>query len=454
MMGFVSVSCFISGAGNTGMENTFKSTTATTTATTTSLTKLHESPRDAQFTDCVNGPKYTCVILRQGLAVSEIFTPERGEVHVYCYRGEIKKPWKLWKKPQVKVNFGLEASYKVYWGKNASDIYSQYSTDYMAHLTMIYRPETLTLDPFNASCIGVSSTYGYHLQFSVKSIELWYPFLQFLGIFFFFYAKKLSKNAAFHYGTGVSVGVVASILIVAYILGKYIPRRAGFITFFLGGWSIMAYEMYYIWYQLRSIMEDYYQFVVGYLLVVGLISFGFCYKYGPVSDARSLNLIQWAIQLLGLILIYFMCQIPEISAAVIVILICIYNFPRSILNLGRRFRFRFFPPQRRLLTEEEFIRQGDEETRKALEDLRQFCRSPECNAWKTIGNLKTPKRFASFIEGDSHLTDQELIDYDSDPEPVLPQDDDDDEDDSNDEENHRPNLGYNRHRWRPPNSFR
>lgn len=53
IVGFASVSCFISVTGNTQIEKNYKSTTTTTT-------ELHVSPRDAQFADCVNGPKYTC----------------------------------------------------------------------------------------------------------------------------------------------------------------------------------------------------------------------------------------------------------------------------------------------------------------------------------------------------------------------------------------------------------
>jgi len=53
-------------------------------------------------------------------------------------------------------------------------------------------------------------------------------------------------------------------------------------------------------------------------------------------------------------------------------------------------RRRRFPPKVRLLTEEEYQTQGIEETRKALDELRRYCRSPDCNAWKTISRLSSP----------------------------------------------------------------
>ncbi|XP_007467859.1 PREDICTED: transmembrane protein 194A [Lipotes vexillifer] len=64
------------------------------------------------------------------------------------------------------------------------------------------------------------------------------------------------------------------------------------------------------------------------------------------------------------------------------------------------------PP--RLLTEEEYRIQGEVETRKALEKLREYCNSPDCSAWKTVSRIQSPKRFADFVEGSFHLTPNEV----------------------------------------------
>lgn len=56
---------------------------------------------------------------------------------------------------------------------------------------------------------------------------------------------------------------------------------------------------------------------------------------------------------------------------------------------------RFFRPQIRLLSREEYEKQGQEETQKALEELREYCRSPNCDAWKTISRMKSPSRYSN-----------------------------------------------------------
>lgn len=63
----------------------------------------------------------------------------------------------------------------------------------------------------------------------------------------------------------------------------------------------------------------------GYLLLVGIVSFGVCYRYGPLENERSINLLSWALQLLGLLLIYSGIQIHPIALALVVIAVCTKN---------------------------------------------------------------------------------------------------------------------------------
>lgn len=63
----------------------------------------------------------------------------------------------------------------------------------------------------------------------------------------------------------------------------------------------------------------------------------------------------------------------------------------SIFSLTRKRRF---PPKVKLLSEDEYYEQGAKETRKALDELRGYCSSPDCNQWKTVIHLKDPVRYA------------------------------------------------------------
>ncbi|KAL1483465.1 hypothetical protein MTO96_033174, partial [Rhipicephalus appendiculatus] len=85
---------------------------------------------------------------------------------------------------------------------------------------------------------------------------------------------------------------------------------------------------------------------------------------------------------------------------------------------------RVFRPKVKLLTEEEYILQGDVETRKALNSLREFCGSPNCKTWQVVTRLKDPVRFAKFVQGQSHLADEEVLQYELDSSDRPPSDED------------------------------
>lgn len=70
--------------------------------------------------------------------------------------------------------------------------------------------------------------------------------------------------------------------------------------------------------------------LIGYVLAVGFMSFAVCYKYGPLENERSINLLTWTLQLLGLCFMYSSIQIPHIALAIVVTALCTKNLDYPI----------------------------------------------------------------------------------------------------------------------------
>ncbi|XP_048217274.1 nuclear envelope integral membrane protein 1 isoform X1 [Perognathus longimembris pacificus] len=233
-----------------------------------------------------------------------------------------------------------------------------------------------------------------------------------LGLLLFFCGDLLSRSQIFYYSTGMSVGIVASLLIIIFILSKFVPKKSPIYIILVGGWSFSLYLIQLVFKNLQEIWRCYWQYLLSYVLTVGFMSFAVCYKYGPLENERSINLLTWTLQLMGLSFMYSGIQIPHIALALIIIALCTKNLEYPIQWLYITYRKvckateKPVPP--RLLTEEEYRIQGEVETRRALEELREFCNSPNCSPWKTISRIQSPKRFADFIEGSFHLTPNEV----------------------------------------------
>ncbi|TSP79461.1 Nuclear envelope integral membrane protein 1 [Bagarius yarrelli] len=143
----------------------------------------------------------------------------------------------------------------------------------------------------------------------------------------------------------------------------------------------------------------------GYTAVVGFVSFAVCYRHGPLVEERSINILSWTLQIFGMLLIYSGTQVQQVALAIMVAAFCAKNleYPVTmalILYKKLRPKLRWKPEPRRLLTEEEYQKQAEVETQKALEELRKQCSSPDFNTWKTV--------FADFIEGSPHLMSNEV----------------------------------------------
>lgn len=150
----------------------------------------------------------------------------------------------------------------------------------------------------------------------------------------------------------------------------------------LGGWAIGFYLIQLIWDNVQVILITYKTYVFWYIVSTGLISFIFCYRWGPPANNRSKNIIKWLMQIVALATIYFCSFYEEASAAIIMLTILFYYFPRSIFRYLRTLWYRRFPPKPRLISMAEYYEQGVRETNKALDELRTYVSSPECKQWK------------------------------------------------------------------------
>merc|ERR1712227_195215 len=152
---------------------------------------------------------------------------------------------------------------------------------------------------------------------------------------------------------------------------------------------------------------------------------------GPPSDHRTLNLITWFMQLVSLIMVFLSSYHQTASTALILVVVTWASIPAKLKSgVNTQIRKRFFKPKVKLLSEEEYNNQAHIETKKALEELKSFVRSPESKPWQTVSRLKDPKRFAEFVEGSPHLTENEVMEYSH----WEYNTDDEEDDDNNDNE--------------------
>ncbi|OXB53016.1 hypothetical protein ASZ78_006852 [Callipepla squamata] len=350
--------------------------------------------------------------LREGSAICRVASQR------FCYTNVRSPCWRdIWTRMQIRVNsnrvirvtqVGSEEELKELEESKVWNFLFSFLKEKLNSTTIdvdLYSNKTClkvdVLEPNTKYCIELSRWFDPKLFL-----------VFFLGLLLFFCGDMLSRSQLFFYSAGISIGLLASLLILIYVMSKAMPKKSPVYFLLIGGWSFSLYLLQLVFKNLREICKSHWQYLLGYLLLMGFVSFGVCYRYGPLENERSINLLSWALQLLGLALMYLGIQIRPIALALVLIAVCTKNMEYPLqwvyVIYKRAQSARLGPSPPRLLTEEEYRIQGEVETRKALEELRNYCRSPDFSAWTAVSRIQSPRRFAEFVGGASHLTASEV----------------------------------------------
>lgn len=379
------------------------------------------------------GQGHMCTLLEKNF-VAKRPSSSRSLLEIFCRKGRAPFLHQFFSTGLLDIRCDSD-DYEVLVGSNATDISKQFAKmwgikliNYPAFFKSRYR-----ISPFNDTCIGLVHRDTCMVAYSFHALDVSLVSFFLLGLFLFLSADNLSRNTMLYYGSGVGMGVFMSLIIVMFVFSRFMYNKSGFFVAMAFGWSGVVYCFSHIYANLATLLETYQTYVIGYTTVMSILSFYLCYWWGPPSSPRTLDIVRWTVQATGIICMLYASHAPFLfRVTVVFVLLTIYFFPTKsswkwIRNLS--LFYRLFPPKIKLLTEEEYILQGSEETKKALAELREYCKSPDCNAWKTISRVKTPQRLAAFVEGDSHLSDSEVLEYESDPQPQLTDDEDLSDDD-------------------------
>lgn len=104
--------------------------------------------------------------------------------------------------------------------------------------------------------------------------------------------------------------------------------------FLVGGYTVVGSIGYWILTNMAEAIMEYWQYMLGYMITAGLISFAVIYRWGGVSDPRTLNLVQWSSQLAGLVLIYMSTPSSVASFVMVLLALASYSIPLRYFNLG------------------------------------------------------------------------------------------------------------------------
>ncbi|RCN48667.1 hypothetical protein ANCCAN_05306 [Ancylostoma caninum] len=345
---------------------------------------------------------------------------------LYIHRGLEYSATRAFTDIFLQLNLTDSDTYDLYKGDNCTVVEEDYRMDnrMFGLLKGVDLWKSHQLNVFNDTVVGVVTRQPYSISAKVLKVNYIRLGAFVAGILLFLFARQLVRNAVFYYGSGCSFGLLASLLIVVFIIYRVAPKKLIGIPILIGGWSMSMYMLHFAWRNFATVVVQYQKYLAAYIVTVVAISLAVCYKRGPPKDSRSLDIAQWTMQAVALLVIYAAAQVQEVSIGVMTVLVLhqltkswFWCVIRGIGAIGGYFWRKIFPPKRRLLTMEEYEKEGLETTKRELERLRQYCRSPDADVWKITSKVHDPRRFARFVDGkERHVLEEEEDLYESDAE--------------------------------------
>ncbi|XP_073827956.1 nuclear envelope integral membrane protein-like [Musca autumnalis] len=255
-------------------------------------------------------------------------------LNTYCYAGESKTLGRLLE--SIELVLEIEGDdYTQYEGTTPQEVEEHYNDHRSIFSFNLFsqKRSRLSLSPFMQQCIGIETVQPYKVHLLQEKVDYVRLMSMLSGIVIFLFSGILSNNAIFYYMTGVIIGICSSFLLLIWLSGKLMPRRAMMYGVLIGGWTVGIYVIRMLWDNIQMIMMTYHNYVCWYIVITGLISFFLCYRWGPPKNRRSKNIIKWLLQLMSLGLIYFSSNFKEAIIAVILMTIILYYFPRVLRNI-------------------------------------------------------------------------------------------------------------------------
>lgn len=181
---------------------------------------------------------------------------KRKDLAIFCYPGEPASYLSLFKSVYVEFKLVPE-SYTLFEGPDEASVRAQFDSHIASWVPLLpWRRSTIALPAFRPHCIGVASDDDYRFELVVRESNYW-RLLQFVvSVLMFFSVPSLCRNVLVFYSCGITVGVLASLLVVVFVLSRLLPRRSACYTVLCFGWSLVLYLLQLLWSNVYQVTCD------------------------------------------------------------------------------------------------------------------------------------------------------------------------------------------------------
>ncbi|KIH56551.1 hypothetical protein ANCDUO_13268 [Ancylostoma duodenale] len=145
---------------------------------------------------------------------------------LYIHRGLEYSATRAFTDVFLQLNLTDSDTYDLYKGDNCTVVEEDYRMDnrMFGLLKGVDLWKSHQLNVFNDTVVGVATRQAYSIHAKVLKVNYVRLGAFVAGILLFLFARQLVRNAVFYYGSGCSFGLLASLLIIVFIIYRVAPK--------------------------------------------------------------------------------------------------------------------------------------------------------------------------------------------------------------------------------------
>lgn len=116
------------------------------------------------------------------------------------------------------------------------------------------------------------------------------------GVSLFFFAPKLARSTTFFYASGTLVGGIGAALVLMFILYRVLPKGKPAYVALTSIWFFSLYLAGETWNRFSEMVQEKLPYMIVYISTGSLIAFFTCYRLGPPSHPRTIDILTWTLQ--------------------------------------------------------------------------------------------------------------------------------------------------------------
>ena len=275
-----------------------------------------------------------CHVMETGFTSNIKMSNSKGLFTTFCHHGSRLKTFGILSSAGIVVfkNTGYfkVRNMDVYHGNSIAEVEQNVKSSYRIPSFSLGAKADIeyhSMEVVGVSCVLIDADGDFSLKYAFNVLDFWKLVMLAAGMILFVTSKPLSDTKLMHYAIAAVLFMVGWLHIVVYLCVDRLKRFGTHEQHIKNRTHIFGFcvaTFLYLLYFLLAFLTGYWRFIVLQSFISGVLGMAYIYRYHTVSDKRTIDILTWGLQIIGIILVWNAIAITAAGITLCVLVVTFY----------------------------------------------------------------------------------------------------------------------------------